>query len=213
VAQSFIFINYHQALRFGHVAWGFTLSEGVYRWGSSDHLLRRPMSDVIALAKYSYVPPGGDIDFWSEQGSYEQMLQSMAAKHHIQYQDNRREYRYHINYHDFKVLNHENANPERALQEIELIKAGGWSVVANNCIDQTYRILEAFGAGSTLVDPKQRYQAKLTFNGGSDSTLKYGRLSTILPKKWFAAAIGESYSLEQHRAKNSQETSGRQVVS
>jgi hypothetical protein len=191
VAQSFIFINYEQALRFGHVAWGFALSDGnTYCWGSSDHLLRRPMTDIVALVQYSHVPPGGDIDFWCEQGSFEQMLESMSQGHHIQHQ----EMRYHINYHAYKKLHHDGGNPERALQELELIKAGGWSLLTNNCIDQTYRLLDAYGSASALVDPKLRYRSGRSYAGQ-----EVKRMSTLLPRKWFAAARGESFSLEQYK--------------
>lgn len=205
MAQSFIFINYEQALRFGHVAWGFSLSEGNvkgnvegnvggegdrYCWGSSDHLLRRPWTDIVALAQYSHVPPGGDIDFWCEQGSFEQMLESMSQGHHIQHQ----EIRYHINYHAYKKLDHDGGNPERALQELELIRAGGWSLLTNNCIDQTYRLLDAYGSAAALVDPKLRYRSRRSYAGQ-----EVKRLSTLLPRKWFAAAKGESFSLEQYK--------------
>jgi hypothetical protein len=204
VAQAFIFINYHQALRFGHVAWGFALSSREskrkkYCWGSSDHLLRTPMSDVIALAKYSHVPPGGDIDFWCEEGSFERMLESMSQGHHIQHQ----EIRYHINYHAYKELYYgqQSGNVERALQELEMIKAGGWSLLTNNCIDQTYRLLDAYGAGAALVDPKRRYRSKgiSSRNIGSNAAQPFNRLSTLLPRKWFAAACGQTVSLEQYK--------------
>jgi hypothetical protein len=223
VSQSFIFINYHQALRFGHVAWGFALSPGEspgenqgkrYCWGSSDHLLRTPMSDLISLAKYSYVPPGGDIDFWCEQGSFEQMLESMSQGHHIQHQ----EIHYHINYHAYKELHQENqsGNSARALQELELIRAGGWSLLTNNCIDQTYRLLAAYGSGDALVDPRRRY------GRASRAGQKFSRLSTILPRNWFAAASGKSFPLEPHKPRatgvksskelHSLEAKGRQIV-
>lgn len=208
MAGAFIFINYKQALRFGHVAWGFALApeesgseskRKKYCWGSSDHLLRTPLSDVIALAKYSYVPPGGDIDFWCEEGSFERMLESMSQGHHIQHQ----EIRYHINYHAYKELHYDqkSGNVERALQELEMIKAGGWSLLTNNCIDQTYRLLDAYGAGAALVDPRRRYRVEnkssksISSNGGKP----FNRLSTMLPRKWFADACGQSVSLGQYK--------------
>lgn len=157
------------------------------------------MTDIVALAKYSHVPPGGDIDFWCEQGSFEQMLESMSQGHHIQHQ----EIRYHINYHAYKELHHDGGNPERALQELELIKAGGWALLTNNCIDQTYRLLDAYGSAAALVDPKLRFRSRRSYAGQ-----EVKRLSTLLPRNWFAAARGESFSLEQHklRAKGSGST-------
>lgn len=150
------------------------------------------MSDVIALAKYSHVPPGGDIDFWCEEGSFEAMLESMSMGHHIQHQ----EIKYHINYHAYKELcqEHQSGNVARAMQELEAIKAGGWSLLTNNCIDQTYRLLDAYGAGAALVDPRLRFRRKSI---SSNAKQPINRLSTILPRKWFAAACGESFSLEQ----------------
>jgi hypothetical protein len=104
------------------------------------------------------------------------------------------EVRYHINYHAYKKLHHDGGNPERALQELELIKAGGWSLLTNNCIDQTYRLLEAYGSAAALVDPKLRYRSRRAYAGQ-----EVKRLSTLLPRKWFAAARGESFSLEQYK--------------
>ena len=49
--SAFIFINPEQALRFGHIAWGFEVAPAEYFWGSTDHLLKRPYWDVIALAR------------------------------------------------------------------------------------------------------------------------------------------------------------------
>lgn len=111
------------------------------------------------------------------------MLESMSSEHHIQHHQDGEEIHYHINYHGFKELHHPGGDPDRALHEMKLVKAGGWSLLTNNCIDQTYRILDAFGAGSALVDPRQRYRSL--------------QLATIIPKKWFASAAGRSSPLEQ----------------
>ncbi len=166
--QAFIFINYLQALRFGHVAWGFALGNGRYCYGSSDHLLKRPMSDLIALARYSHVPAGGDIDFWCEEGSYDEMIAAMASGHHIRYHACKRigddSYRF-------------DGNVEAARLAVEAVKVGGWSVLKNNCIHHTYQILKAYGVDDNLLVP----------------TLL--RPWSMLPKKWFKHAAGQSIVL------------------
>jgi hypothetical protein len=142
------------------------------------------------------------------------MLESMSQGHHIQHQ----EIHYHINYHAYKELHQENqsGNSARALQELELIRAGGWSLLTNNCIDQTYRLLAAYGSGDALVDPRRRY------GRASRAGQKFSRLSTILPRNWFAAASGKSFPLEPHKPRatgvksskelHSLEAKGRQIV-
>lgn len=168
--QAFIFINYLQALRFGHVAWGFATADGRYCYGSSDHLLKRPMSDLIALAKYSHVPAGGDIDFWCEEGTYEEMLEAMSQGHHIRY-------------HECKVIGGDYVGDVSAARAaLAEVKAGGWSVLANNCIHHTYKILRAYGVADSLLAP-------VLFQPWS-----------MLPRKWFKLARGQTIRLRTARA-------------
>ncbi len=142
--SAFMFIIFEQALGFGHVAWAFELSPGEYFYGSTDHLLRRPMWDVVALAKYSSVVPGGDIDYWSGLGSFEQMLNDMTHGPHIRY-------------HSFKEfpVSLAEAAPAKAKVIAEALKDGGWTLWDNNCVHQTHRILSAFGAGALISEPLQ----------------------------------------------------------
>jgi len=140
--SAFMFINYEQALGFGHIAWGFELAPGQYFYGSTDHLLRRPMWDLIALVRYSCVEPGGDIDYWSGCGSFEQMLGDMSHGPHIRY-------------HAYKQLpvGAADAAPLKARIMAEGLKEGGWTLWDNNCVHQTHRILKTFGAGAQMGDP------------------------------------------------------------
>lgn len=154
---AYIFINYKQALKFGHVAWGFALADDVFCYGSSDHLLKRPMSDLAALVKYSHVQAGGDIDFWSKRGSEHEMTEEMRSGHHIRY-------------HAYKVIYLEEYHPDLALQEMEKVAAGGWSVLTNNCIHHTHRILQAYGLKEQILKPE------------------LFRPKSLMPKHWFACA-------------------------
>ena len=137
--SAFMFINFEQALGFGHIAWGFETSPGQYFYGSTDHLLRRPMWDLIALVKYSRVEPGGDIDYWSGLGSFDQMLANMSSGPHIRY-------------HAYKQLPvaYSAAQPLPARALAESLKDGGWALWDNNCVHQTDRILKTFGAGAHM---------------------------------------------------------------
>jgi hypothetical protein len=73
--------------------------------------------------------------------------------------------------------------------------------LTNNCIDQTYRLLDAYGAGAALVDPRRRYRSENKSSKGisSNAGKPFNRLSTMLPRKWFADACGQSVSLEQYK--------------
>jgi hypothetical protein len=172
--SAFIFINPFQALRFGHIAWGFELSAGNYLWGSTDHLLKRPYWDVIALAKYAHVVPGQNVDYWSRIGSLEQMLDDMATGPHIRY-------------HSFKELAvpASRATPAAASILSKTFESGGWSVLANNCVHQTHRILEAYGAAGCVPDPvRAPYPA-------------------LIPVKYFAMADGVARELGKKSAAGS----------
>ncbi len=164
--QAYIFINYEQALKFGHVAWGFALDEETYCYGSSDHLLKRPMSDLPAMLKYSHVEPGGDIDFWSEKGNISEMLHTMKRGHHIRY-------------HAYKSIGLAEFFPDAARAEMEKVAAGGWSVLTNNCIHHTYRILHAYGV-----------------NGVNQKLLlpQLSKPRTLMPKHWFSHADANDLS-------------------
>jgi hypothetical protein len=142
--SAFLFINFEQALGFGHIAWGFEIEPGRYFFGSTDHLLKRPMWDLLALLKYSSVKPGDDIDYWSAQGSFEDMLDEMLNGHHIRY-------------HSYKqlIVPVAEAAPLLAKEAAEKLRHEGWTLWDNNCVHQTYRLLKIFGAGHAMKEPFQ----------------------------------------------------------
>lgn len=167
--SAFMFINFEQALGFGHCAWGFEVAPGEYFYGSTDHLLRRPMWDLIALARYSSVPAGGDIDYWCGQGSRSDMLAEMSRG------GNR------IWYHRYKELQvpAESARPEQARIFAESLQHKGWRLWDNNCVHQTHRVLSTFGAGAHL------------------SEIKMGRPWQVPPPvRFFETARGEACDLK-----------------
>ena len=138
-----MFINFEQALGFGHITWGFEVEPGRFFYGSTDHLLKRPMWDIFALVKYASVEPGGNVDYWSASGSFEEMLADMTAGPHI---------RYHA-YKQFAVPT-KDAAPAPARDAAEKLRHGGWTLWDNNCVHQTHRILKIFGAGGLIARPE-----------------------------------------------------------
>ncbi|MGH7193015.1 MAG: hypothetical protein ACREJM_05695 [Candidatus Saccharimonadales bacterium] len=163
--QAFVFINVKQAARFGHVGWGFALGYGQdqYFFGATDHLIRHRWWNLGGWLAYSRVAPGAEVDWWGETGNRDQMMQSMSPP-----QASRQ--RYHIWYHYAKAIDVSQAQPEKALALAQALETGGWSVTDNNCVQQSYRVLSAYGAELPPV---------------SSNPLSW------LPKPWFARIHGE----------------------
>ena len=118
---------------------------------------------------------GEDVDYWSGEGDLDSMLTEMASGPHIRY-------------HAFKELPVplESARPELARVMAQGFKEGGWSVLSNNCVHQTHRLLSTFGAAHLLPDPVRD---------------PLGDLS-LIPVKFFALARGEACTLRPNTVKS-----------
>jgi hypothetical protein len=137
----YIFINYWQAARCGHLGWGFLIKEpDVYYFGSTDHLLRTPYWNLFALYRYMHVAPQSPTDWWARTGSKEEMLWDMKVGHHVQYEA-------------YKVISVNEAEPLAAQKTAEDTGFSGWAVLVNNCLHQTYKILDSYGAGGQVPHP------------------------------------------------------------
>jgi hypothetical protein len=165
--SAFVFINPFQALRFGHVGWGFALdkAQNQYYFGSTDHLYRHPWWDLPGWVRYSKVEPEGPNDWWSAIGSREDMLRVMAKGDPS---------RYHIRYHVVKEIPVESAAPDAARAAAEGLRVGGWEVLSNNCVHQAYDVLTQYGAD--LPRPAQP-------------------LTNLVPKIWFAKINGNQFNI------------------
>jgi hypothetical protein len=134
LGEAFVFINYKQAAHFGHIGWGFKLDEtDRYLFGSTDHLIHHNLFDVVSWIKYMKVETGGDTDFWLHEGTRDEMLHMMKAGHHIRY-------------HHYKSIPVVNPNIEAAASAATRSGLCGWAVFTNNCVHQTFSVLEAYGA-------------------------------------------------------------------
>lgn len=134
--SAFVFINFIQAARFGHVGWGFSLDEmqDTFYFGSTDHLYRHPWWDLGGWVRYAHVGPELNNDWWSQVGTKQQMFETMSQGRH------------HIRYHACKRVTVAMPAPETAMTYAESLKAAGWSVLSNNCVHQTYDVLTKYGA-------------------------------------------------------------------
>lgn len=139
----YLFINFKQALNCGHVAWGFAIDEEAdrYFYGSSDHLwTANSYFNLPAAIRYAKVEPNGNIDWWAEEGTREEMFTAMRAGDHIRY-------------HASKTCKVETPNPDFALQLAGRIKDAGWHVAHNNCVHQAFNIFRAYGTRNEIPNP------------------------------------------------------------
>lgn len=134
LGRAFVFINFKQAAHFGHIGWGFKL-DGYdrYLFGSTDHLIHHEMHDLIAWIRYASVPVGADVDYWCQEGTLSAMMEIMKAGNHIRY-------------HHYKQFPVKDAKPMEATQAAAASGAGGWNVLKNNCVHQTFSVLQSYGA-------------------------------------------------------------------
>jgi len=167
---AFVFINTEQAVRFGHVGWGFCIdsAKGLYYFGSSDHLYRHPWWDLPGWLRYAHVEPDADIDWWSNMGTYEEMMSVMSSGQSAVDQ------RYRIWYHMAKEIPVPAARPQPAVAAAQALAGGGWSVLANNCVHQTYQVLTEYGA--FIPAPAQP-------------------VTNLIPRLWFATLPGRQVNL------------------
>lgn len=140
--KAYVFINYDQAVGFGHIGWGFHIAGDTYYYGSTDHLwnTKYALWDPVELIKYMNVNPSGNNDYWSAQGTEEQMLQTMRLGRHVRY-------------HSYKVVTTPKASPLLARAYADSMRENGWNVLLNNCVHQSYQILTKYGGKDILPCP------------------------------------------------------------
>lgn len=151
--DAYVFINYEQAGYLGHIGWGFSLEQNKFLYGSTDHLWNRsyPQWHLLELIRYMKVEASKNNDFWYETGTEQQMLEVMKAG-------------FHVRYHAYKVIAVEQALPEAAQAVAEATKEIGWMVLNNNCVHQTHRVLEAYGALLPCIKKAEHGLPKLWFS-------------------------------------------------
>ena len=164
IGQFWLFVNVKQAARFGHVGWGFQLEDETFMFGATDHLYRHHEMDLAAWIDYMSVAPGEHTDWWCGFGTREKMLEAMTDS------------REHIWYHKAKGVKVANCDPRAARKAAEFSQHCGWSVLSNNCVQQTWEIVRAYGADRVIPNPWDN-----AFN--------------LIPRVWFKSFEGETVEL------------------
>ncbi|CAB4492421.1 unnamed protein product [Rhizophagus irregularis] len=107
------------SIEIGHIGWGLQISgTSTYVYGSTDG------------QETLHIPKGQPNGYWKDQGSYESMINVFKSKDYISYNCE-------------KV---ENNNVNAAYIKMAEIKANGYDVIGNNCLDHTIAILISYNA-------------------------------------------------------------------
>jgi hypothetical protein len=138
--EIFVFINYMQAARFGHVGWGLRVAHDEYFFGSTDHLWKHDWWNLPEWVNYMNVPAEGDIDWWVERGKKDDMLKMMRSGHHIRY-------------HAYKVIDVETAQPQVAIEAAHGLRSRGWHLARHNCVHQTFIVMNEYSNEHNAPDP------------------------------------------------------------
>ncbi len=121
--KAYSFIKPQNVAGLGHIGWGFQLSDGSFYAGSTENYVKGIIRTYIILA-------GQDNDFWGEMFLSES---AMFAKFKQ------------LGYDRFKSVNVSNPNIAFAKRRAEETKMNGFQGISNNCLDQTYHVLEGYG--------------------------------------------------------------------
>lgn len=122
--NALVFLLPNEPLELGHVGWGFQNSNGSWTWGATE---------TSGVAKM----PGTDNGTFVETGSKEQMLSAMRS-------GNRKNGKRYFPYYSYKMLRATMPNPDAARFVADSLKDVGYTVIGNNCMDHTIRVLNQF---------------------------------------------------------------------
>ncbi len=133
--------------RMGHVGWGYEIGPDSYRFGATEN-----------PSGARQVPPGGDIGWWRDSGSFDQMLRTMQA----------------TNYDHYSCRTTDVADATAADAKALAVRDGGYLGIGNNCLDHTYDILTAYGARfatsrKTHLRPRDWYHSEVRQPGWTPS--------------------------------------------
>ncbi len=132
--NALVFVNPSIPMNAGHIGWGFKAGEGRYTYGSKE------ISGAIAI------PAGQPNGMFFKTANFEQMLQDMKmggsqgpSRHPV--------FRYML----YKQVFVPNANPGAAQAAAEAASRDGYGLVGNNCMDNAYRVLTAYGLHDDVI--------------------------------------------------------------
>lgn len=158
VGAAYIFIKPEQAVRQGHIGWGFLMADGRYCFGSTENPMKAGRDlgqDARAVWDALTINPGADNGFWYGIADTEQeMLNEMKRPTNTRQSDANHPYGDRCSgYWHYKMSYVRGANPSAALGRAESCRESGFKGIGWNCLDQTYAILEAYGVDKNNVMP------------------------------------------------------------
>ncbi len=107
----------------GHVGWGFTATKSANDIDAICGSTENTSGSAIVL-------PGHDIGYWDARVDHENQMFALFKKR---------------GYHAFKKAKVPTVDADAALQMAHQQSQSGYSAIGNNCLDHTFRILEAYG--------------------------------------------------------------------
>ena len=135
------------AAGFGHVGWAFEVgSSGQWVFGSTDD----------NAAGDPYVPPGQYNGAWSRSGSFSAGLAAFRASS--------------IGYTRYRCVSTPTSAVGAAVQQANAASGWGYTLIGNNCLDHTYRILTTYRGGimsppSLTIIPDDAFVGGLSHDG------------------------------------------------
>lgn len=151
--SAYIFIKPDQAVKQGHIGWGFMLGDGSYRYGSTENPMKEGLGGVWEALT---IDPGKDNGYWEGTSNTEQeMFDDMKnvndgrARPADRYPFGFRS----SGYTHYKVTLVLSPNPSNAAEAGRHCQRTGFKGLGWNCLDQTYRVLEDYGVDKTTVMP------------------------------------------------------------
>jgi hypothetical protein len=126
----------------GHIGWGYCQSGDNYVYGSKEIVYdpNNPGGSIIVM-------PGHDNKMFDKQGSFEDMLNDMrhggSGGQHPYFA-----------YDYYKHLQVPDAKPDAAYQKAKDAYNDGYSLLGNNCMNNAFNVLRAYGAQNEVMgDP------------------------------------------------------------
>jgi len=102
---------------FGHVGWGFEDDQGRFVFGATEN----PLGDF-------HIAPGQDAGAWHQRGTLADAVAAMRSRR----------------YDAYKYATFRDAAPSAAEMRMNFNEANGYDIQGNNCLDHTFKILEAY---------------------------------------------------------------------
>ncbi len=135
---AYVFIKPSQAGRQGHIGWGVMADDGTYLCGSTEN-----PNEKDNVARAVYIPPGdpkGNGFWWKFCTTEQEMLDTMASTTPEGTAGP-------SGYWHYKTTAVMNRDFNAAHNAAVACRDGGFHGIGNNCLDQTMKVLQAYGTG------------------------------------------------------------------